>query len=162
MIYLALKGIYVKKRLALYVRTVVVLSFFATPACYTLFKHPRVKRVIYEEVTDRRCNGCHEKDELRAFHNPPNQLFRRGRDRSAWNRYYDVPWWYNEYWYYDQDAIDTTKTGPFQPGAGRIPAERRNGALRAWRGGSSPPEVDKGLPAPGRKARNEASKKRTV
>ena len=122
-----------KNRITLYVVAVTVVALFLTPACYTLLRHPRVKRVVYEEVTDRRCNSCHRQEEVWAFHHPPNQRFLRVLEQPVWNRYYNIPWWYNEDWYYDQDP--TSADAPaFTTGAGRIPAEQRVNALRTSRG----------------------------
>ena len=161
MIYLASKRIYVKTRLASCFLAVAGLAVIVTPACYTLLRHPLVKRVVYEEVTDRRCNGCHEQDELWAFHHPPNHRFRMDSGHSNWNRYYDSPWWYNEYWYYDHDAARMPRVGAFPPGAGRIPGERRAEALRSQRGATPRPPLASG-PALNGKTPNETSKKRTV
>ncbi len=88
-------------RLRAYLFGAASLSLLATPACYTLMKHPKVRRVVYEEVSDRRCNTCHVEDELWSFHYPPNQRFWLGAGYDAWDHYYFVPWWYNDYWYYD-------------------------------------------------------------
>ena len=123
-----------------------VIAIFVTPACYTLVKHPKVKRVIYEEVTDRRCLGCHQQKEVWAFHHPPNRRFPSGLGHAAWNRYYSIPWWYNEYWYYDQNATAVPRARVFRDGAGRIPAERRLGMLRSQRGKTFPLPVDVYIP----------------
>jgi hypothetical protein len=79
------------------------VALTATPACYTLLKHPKVKRVVYEDVDDNRCSTCHSEQEVWGFHHPPNRTY-PDSGYDAWWNYYEVPWWYNSYWYYDPDG----------------------------------------------------------
>jgi hypothetical protein len=78
----------------------VLTATLASPACYTLIKHPRVETATYEEVQDNRCTSCHSDDEIWGYHHPPAQrVYSLGQDGS-WEYYYAVPWWYDSYWYF--------------------------------------------------------------
>lgn len=85
----------------------VALAVLATPACYTLLKHPKVRREVYVEINDKRCSNCHVEDELWSYHHPPNQRYTYIGTYPRWGIYYSMPWWYNEYWYIDKDDIST-------------------------------------------------------
>lgn len=143
---------------------VVVTVAVATSGCYTLLKHPRVKRVVYEEVHDKRCNGCHASEELWDFHHPPNHLYDYG-GYAAWSLFYDVPWWYNDYWYYDADAPEAVplRSRKLRPDADRSPTSSGGAVRRARRIKSPPPVKNKETGADSGKSRttDEPSKKRT-
>lgn len=87
------------KRFPFHISIALLLVLLITPACYTLFQHPRVKRVVYEEVNDKRCNGCHTGDELWSFHHPTNRWYGYGSVTLEF-----APWWYTDYWYYADDG----------------------------------------------------------
>ncbi|UCH84856.1 MAG: hypothetical protein JSW50_03975 [Candidatus Latescibacterota bacterium] len=44
--------------------------------------------------------SCHNEDELWSYHHPPNHRFYSGARYENWEAYYEVPWWYESYWYY--------------------------------------------------------------
>jgi hypothetical protein len=44
----------------------------ATPACYTLLKHPNVDLTVYEETPESQCASCHSQEELYGFMYPPH------------------------------------------------------------------------------------------
>ena len=58
------------------------------PACYTLFKHPRVASLNYSRP-DEGCINCHARDELWQY------LHTRGTlaGTSDWDAYQNEPWW---------------------------------------------------------------------
>ena len=79
-----------------------LFTFLATPACYTLLKHPKVKRdTVYEDVSSNRCTTCHYDDEIWQYQHPSNQIASYDPTCRAWDDYYLVPWWYTTSWYYD-------------------------------------------------------------
>ena len=102
-----------------------LLTLLLTPACYTLLKHPRVRTdVAYEEVNDKQCNNCHAKAEIWSFHHssPHPDRYTIG---SNWFYFYDLPWWYNAYWYdVDKDDPSTEPYHPRPQGSG----DAKNGA----------------------------------
>jgi len=79
---------------------IVLTTALASPACYTLIKHPRVETATYEEVQDNRCTSCHSDDEIWGYHHSSAQrVYSPGQD-SNWEYYYSLPWWYDSYWYF--------------------------------------------------------------
>ncbi len=75
---------------------------------------------VYEDVEDRQCTNCHYEDEVWSYHHPSNRRYYVGDRYSDWEYYYQVPWWYESYWYYTPPA---TRTVPlpgrsFRPGDG--------------------------------------------
>jgi hypothetical protein len=98
------------KRIPLHISLLLPFVLLVVPACYTLLTHPRVKRdAYYREVTDRRCNTCHGREELWSFHQvtSPNLA-----------SFFAVPWWYNGNWYYEGDppsAVPDPATKPHDP-----------------------------------------------
>jgi hypothetical protein len=75
-----------------YVRWFAVGVFLCvlTPACYTLFDHPRLARLDYERPRDKRCTNCHPREQIWALLQPE----RRVRSPEPWRDYYDYPWWF--------------------------------------------------------------------
>ena len=85
----------------------VVFTLLLTPACYTLLRHPKIKRAaVYEAVSDQRCSGCHSEQEVWSYHNPQNRQSALDERYTSWGYYYYVPWWYNTNWYFNR--IDPT------------------------------------------------------
>jgi len=131
----------------------------AVSSCYTLLKHPKVKRGAYEEVSDNRCNGCHYEDELWAYHHPPNHP---SAYPSGWAQYYLVPWWYDAYWHFEP-AEGTTIPVP----ARRIRPDADDhlatpgGAIAAPVSNVTSPATAEGQPDKG-KNDDSSSKNRTV
>ena len=84
-----------------------LLIVLATPACYTLLKHPRVKRgQVYVKVESNQCESCHHDDALKPYH----ILANRATDREkGWKEYYSIPWWYSGGW---QDEPERFKPVP--------------------------------------------------
>lgn len=147
----------ISKILPLRIACVLLLATLATPACYTLLKHPRVKRVVYEEVDDKRCNTCHLEDELWSYHHPPNQWYGYGAVALD-----IVPWWYNDYWYYPDDGPVTV---PLHWRQFRPSADKPETTM-----GVAPQPIQESLSPPARASENtkkgdsnaQQSKKRTV
>lgn len=141
--------------------TVIGFTLLLTPACYTLLKHPRVKRVVYEEVTEKRCNTCHVEDEIWLFHHPRNLVYTDVPGYSAWTDYYEVPWWYNDYWYQETvDPVTIPIERSFRPGSRTLTSPGGRGT-RIKPPATSPTSVDS--PANNRGSDNgKQSKKRTV
>ena len=69
-----------------------IATTLATPACYTLLKHPRVDVTAYEETPGNRCASCHTEDELFAILYPPNH------PGVPEGEPYVPPWWWEDYW----------------------------------------------------------------
>jgi hypothetical protein len=95
-----------------------LLAATLLPACYTLFRHPRLAQLNYQRPEDNRCKTCHSSQELWDFTHPatlPPQV-------GPWGEFYDRPWWYQRRW----------KTGANEEG--RTGAERDS--LATPRGGS--------------------------
>ena len=93
-----------KTRRTVSIAAAAVWAALLIPACYTLVSHPRVKHDAYEEVSDRRCSQCHSDTEVWSYHHPPKHFYVYDERYPAWGQYYNVPWWYNGYWYYDRDT----------------------------------------------------------
>ena len=84
-----------------------LIIILATPACYTLLKHPRVKRGrVYVEVASDQCTSCHYRDELKSYHMPTNRATEQWK---GWKEYYSIPWWYSGE---SQFEPETSKTVP--------------------------------------------------
>ena len=82
-----------------------LLTILATPACYTLLKHPRVKRErVYVEIESDQCTSCHYRDELKSYHVPVNRAIAEGK---GWKEYYSIPWWYSGEWQYGPEPLET-------------------------------------------------------
>jgi hypothetical protein len=79
----------------------------ATPACYTLLKHPRVDMTVYEETPDSRCASCHSEDELFAILLPPTHPLPPPDDPIL------PPWWW-EPW--EEDPPGPSALRGFRPG----------------------------------------------
>lgn len=147
-------------------RTAATLTFALTlcalaPACYTLLKHPQVREAdVYQNVADRRCSNCHQEDELWSFHQAPNQPIHVIGGYAAWAQYYDVPWWYDDYWYYDPTDPSTIPL----PSRGFRPEP---GGATGSRLGDMPPATKTGTgkqltPDSGGNGNDDASKMRSV
>jgi hypothetical protein len=74
-----------------------------TPACYTLFDHPRLAQLDYERPSDNRCTKCHVPEQLWALLHPE----RRATRTESWRDYYDYPWWFDG----RVGPSDTTRAG---------------------------------------------------
>lgn len=74
---------------------------FLAPACYTILKHPMVIQEDYTRAETQRCGDCHMESDLWGFHHPHKPYHSGYGFRDPWVYYYDVPWWYNSYWFYD-------------------------------------------------------------
>lgn len=82
-----------------YMIAAAVVAVLTLPACYTLLKHPKVRRgALYEDVGSDRCTTCHYGDELWNYLHPPNQASSFDVSPAAWDAYYFVPWWYTASW----------------------------------------------------------------
>ena len=71
-----------------FVAGIVLLAL--TPACYTLFDHPRLAQLNYERPNNQRCMKCHDGDALWAMLQPQ----RRAAHTGPWRTFYDEPWWF--------------------------------------------------------------------
>ncbi len=71
---------------------------FAMPACYTLFKHPRLAELDYARPESDRCETSHTADDLWTFTHPANVR----RTGGAWEYYYQE----------DSEAGDDTPSSP--------------------------------------------------
>jgi hypothetical protein len=138
----------------------ILFALLMSPACYTLLKHPRVKQdLVYVEVSDNRCNSCHYEDDLWSYHHPTNHWY----DSMGHGRGRYVPWWYNDYWYYDED--DGPGTIPLRS-RGLRPTGDKTDPFR----GTGPPATNKGYSPPAKTSvdsdkgdsNGQQSKKRTV
>ena len=100
----------------------VLATATVTPACYTLLRHPRVLRVAqYEDVEDQRCKNCHAEEEVWGYHHSPHHYYVYDARYPAWGVFYDIPWWYNANWYYDQSQpAATTPPGTVGPKSANV------------------------------------------
>ena len=139
----------------------VVAFVVASPACYTLLKHPKVKRDVYEEVADNRCTNCHYEDELWAFHHPPNHP---SAYPVGWDEYYLVPWWYDAYWHFEPGGGVTVpvQSRRIRPGANNL-TTTPGGAVSTTpiKATSASPATAEGQPNKGNN-NDSSSKNRTV
>lgn len=70
------------------------------PACYTILKHPTVIQEDYTQAETQRCSDCHYESDLWHF-NHPRMPYHPGLGHSdPWVYYYQVPWWYESFWFY--------------------------------------------------------------
>ena len=117
---------------------VVLAAALASPACYTLIKHPRVTTVDYDEVQDSRCASCHSDDEVWGYHHSAAQRIYDPVYGDGWELYYSVPWWYESYWYYSPEMRGTP---PLHRSDWRPDAEK--GSIDGSTGGplGPPPDV---------------------
>jgi hypothetical protein len=67
----------------------------ATPACYTLLKHPNIDMSVYEEAPDNGCTSCHTEDDVFAYFHPSGHPV-YPLSRIEWM---EPPWWWEDYWY---------------------------------------------------------------
>jgi len=88
-------------------RNLLLLALAATllvllPACYTLFQHPRLESMRYSRP-ESDCLKCHSRESLWQFlHNETDVA-----DKSAWDEYYNRPWWFHKYLSGDTTTTDT-------------------------------------------------------
>lgn len=81
-------------RLKVVALAVGLLAVTVLPACYTLFKHPRLAQLNYQRPDDNRCQTCHAGEELWYFTHPPTLDPVVG----PWGEFYDRPWWFERRW----------------------------------------------------------------
>jgi hypothetical protein len=74
----------------------VIVTSLATPACYTLLKHPTIDRTGYEETLDSRCTSCHSEDEILSYVHAPRHPVYPPEDGD----WYEYPWWWEHYWFF--------------------------------------------------------------
>jgi hypothetical protein len=87
----------------------------ATPACYTLLKHPSVDMTVYEDTPDSRCTSCHAEGDVIGYFRPPMHPA-YPVDDVVWN---EPPWWWDDYWYFDPfGPSNPTALRGFRPGTG--------------------------------------------
>ena len=79
----------------------ILSAFFVFPACYTLLKHPTVIEEDYQQEEASNCYSCHDESDLWGFHHPRERFIPGAAFYDPWVYYYDVPWWYESYWFYD-------------------------------------------------------------
>jgi hypothetical protein len=88
--------------------SIILVTVLVSPACYTLVKHPKVKKEgVYQKVEDRKCTNCHYEDEIWSYHHPSNHRLYTDARYANWESYYEMPWWYESYWYYTPPATST-------------------------------------------------------
>jgi|GEM_PF-4704984 len=92
----------------------VVLTLLVTPACYTLFYHPRIARLRYARPERARCDACHTSRQVARWTYGADSSDRRG----PWDDYYDRPGRFNRI-----VPLDSTHTSPRQnPGSASLSA----------------------------------------
>jgi hypothetical protein len=147
-------------RLRFSVIAAILFALVISPACYTLLKHPRVKEnLVYVDVNDNRCNSCHYEDELWGYHHPQNHWY--PTLGYGWGRY--VPWWYTDYWYYDEangPATIPLRSRGFRPAGDKGDPFRGIGPPVSSSGDSSPARATVGSDKGDSDA--QQSKKRSV
>jgi hypothetical protein len=91
-----------------------VTTALATPACYTLLKHPMVDTNGIDQGIDNRCTSCHAEDELLGYVHPIRH------PPSPPEPWYEIPWWWDNYWFYAPSGAGHTPTAlrGFRPDAG--------------------------------------------
>ena len=82
----------------LYFIVALLLIMVAGPACYTILKHPRLAKLGYERPEPSQCESCHSNDEIWSFHQPAQAQYYFDWLSGGWGYYYDIPWWYEDYW----------------------------------------------------------------
>jgi hypothetical protein len=71
------------------------------PACYTMFQHPRVESERYARPSTG-CLNCHSRESLwQLVHNVTDSA-----DETAWDEYYNRPWWFHKYLRGDTTSTD--------------------------------------------------------
>lgn len=106
--------------------------------CYTVLKHPAAGDI---DVTgggeDRRdCYDCHRADGPAHAYDP---LYTPGFGYygDSWYPYYAYPWWYRDFWYWDQYHHNTGGGGGAADG-GTLPTDGRDSSRRhLWGRGTS-------------------------
>jgi hypothetical protein len=73
---------------------VALLAMALLPACYTLFRHPRLQQLNYRRPESNRCQTCHASQELWRYTHPSTMPARTG----PWGAFYDTPWWFDRRW----------------------------------------------------------------
>jgi hypothetical protein len=119
--------------------TVIVLILallFTIPACYTILKHPLVIEEDYTRAETQRCSDCHVDSDLWGFHHPRQPYYPGYGRRDPWYNYYDVPWWYDSYWFYD--GSDDPDTVPL-PRRSLRPGDDKDPASGGYGGSIAPP-----------------------
>lgn len=107
-----------------------VLALTVTPACYTLFRHPKVRQgTVYDSVENTRCLECHEQKEFAYFHRPANHAVPKGDRRDD---VLSLPWWYESRWHYDSwRPANSLLLPPAQLPTGSLAGLPHNTAVRA-------------------------------
>ena len=85
------------------------LSGLLIAGCYTVLVHPQVE-MTGEDNSPRTCSDCHSSADYYYWHYP-YQYNWYGMS-PHWNRYYNNPWWYDNYWYWRDDGKGETPQAP--------------------------------------------------
>lgn len=75
---------------------IALVAMMLLPACYTLFRHPRLSQLNYRRPDSSRCQACHATDDLWKYTHPWSQ--RRPDRVASWAEFYDLPWWFEGRW----------------------------------------------------------------
>lgn len=90
----------VSRRVRLLLAAFALLAMAPLPACYTLFRHPRLQQLDYRRPESSRCGTCHASGELWRFTHPVAMPPHPG----PWGEFYDRPWWFERRWDVEPDS----------------------------------------------------------
>ena len=75
----------------------------AFAGCYTRLVHPPVTDESGTYYHPRKnCSDCHSSADYYYYHFPYGSYY--GRGGRYWNSYYRDPWWYHDYWNWDNQG----------------------------------------------------------
>ena len=75
--------------LRLSLAAIALSALFVLPACYTLFKHPRLASLNYARPDEAPCTTCHTGADLSRYVRQNNAM----QPSGAWAEYYADPRW---------------------------------------------------------------------
>ncbi len=134
------------RRFTLYGVSGVLLAAAIFTGCYTVLRHPPVKRESYlsPEITHRdACNSCHTGFGVFSYRDPlrPQPPYTSPRLQD-WNYYYNYPWWLDDV-YYSEESRSAEQEGPLPIDPRRLGGRR---GVDAYAPGISPAPAGAGRP----------------
>jgi hypothetical protein len=83
-----------------------VLALFVAGGCYTVLRHPATYTYDYDWAEDHSgqkvCADCHADADLYHYVEAYGGSWYNTYP-DPWAYYYQSPWWYGDYWYYESD-----------------------------------------------------------
>jgi hypothetical protein len=88
---------------------IALAAMMLLPACYTLFRHPRLSQLNYRRPDSNRCQTCHATDDLWKYTHPWSKA--TAARSGSWVEFYDLPWWFDGRWQVSDADTSTHRSG---------------------------------------------------